>query len=33
MQSPPENWQTLNDESEKQAILNALAGEVSRVVP
>jgi hypothetical protein len=33
MQSPPENWQSLNDESEKQAILNALANEVSRVIP
>ncbi len=25
MQSPPENWQSLNEESEKQAILNALS--------
>jgi len=33
MQALPENWQSLNDESEKQAILNTLANEVSRVIP
>lgn len=33
MQSPPENWQALNDEDEKRAILNALSNEVSGVAP
>jgi Tfp pilus assembly protein PilX len=33
MQSPPENWQALKDENEKQAILNALSNDVSGVAP
>ena len=33
MQSPPENWQALNDEKEKQAILNALSNDVIGAVP
>ena len=33
MQSPPENWQDLNDENDKQTILNALSNDVSGVVP
>jgi hypothetical protein len=33
MHSPPDNWQALNDENEKQAILSALSNVVSGVVP
>jgi hypothetical protein len=33
MKSPPENWQALNDEEEKQAILNALSNDMSVVSP
>jgi hypothetical protein len=33
MQAPPENWQSLTDESEKQAILDALSSDVGRVAP
>ena len=33
MQAPPENWQTLNDEAEKQAILTVLSGDLIGVAP
>jgi len=33
LQAPPENWQNLNDENEKQAILDALSSDVGRVAP
>lgn len=33
MQAPPENWQSLNDENEKQIILNALSADISLVSP
>ncbi len=33
MQALPENWQVLNDENEKQAILDALSKDVSGAVP
>jgi hypothetical protein len=33
MKSPPENWQTLDDENEKQVILNALTNDLGVVSP
>ena len=33
MQAPPSNWQALNDENEKQFILNALSNDLSIVSP
>jgi hypothetical protein len=33
MKAPPENWQSLNDETEKQIILNALSEDLSLVSP
>ena len=33
MQSPPANWQSLNDENEKEIILNALSSDLSVVSP
>jgi hypothetical protein len=33
MQSPPVNWQALNDENEKQAILSVISNDMSAVSP
>ena len=33
MQSPPQNWQAMTDEMEKQVILNALASGLGKVTP
>jgi hypothetical protein len=33
MQPPPENWQVMTDESERQAIMNQLAGDMNGVTP
>jgi hypothetical protein len=33
MQSPPENWQTMTDENEKQAILNGLSVDLNGATP